>query len=51
MVEIAEGWLSELQCAEADVIEGLVVEDDCLVGVLDQLMEGEGGIVRLYNHI
>ena len=51
MVQIPKRWLSELQCAEADVIECLVVEDDCLVGVLDQLVEGEGGIVRLYNHI
>ena len=51
MVKIAKGWLSELQCAEADVIEGLVVKDDSLVGVLDQLVEGEGGIVRLHNHI
>ena len=51
MVEIAKGWLSELQCAEADVIEGLVVKYDTLVGVLDQLVEGECGVVRLYNHI
>ncbi len=51
MVQVAESWLSKLQCAEADVIEGLVVEDDCLVGVFDQLVEGEGSVVRLHNHI
>ena len=40
MVQIAEGRLSELQCAEADVIERLIVENDCLVSVFDQLVEG-----------
>jgi hypothetical protein len=43
--------LSELQCAETDVIEGLVVEDDGLIGVFDQLVKGEGGVVRLHDHI
>ena len=33
---------------EADVVEGLVVDADDLVGVLDELVDGEGGIVRLH---
>merc|ERR1711966_419116 len=33
--------------AEADVVEGLVVHAEALVGVLDELVDGEGGVVRL----
>ena len=34
---------------EADVVEGLVVDAVGLVGVLDELVHGQGRIVRL-NH-
>jgi len=33
----------------ADVVESLVVNDVALVGVLNQLMEGESGVVGLDN--
>jgi len=36
---------------EADVVEGLVVDAEGLVRVLDQLVHGEGGVVRLDNGI
>ena len=38
MVEIAIGGSCELECAEADVVEGLVVNAVGLVGVLNELM-------------
>jgi hypothetical protein len=47
MVEITVGGGSELEGSEADVIEGLIINDHALVGVLDELMNGESGIVGL----
>ena len=32
---------------EADVVESLVVDAEGLIGVLDQLVDGEGGVVGL----
>jgi len=37
MVEIAVGWGSEFEGSEADVVQGLVVDAERLVGVLNQL--------------
>ena len=51
MVQVTKGGLGQLQCAEADVVEGLIVEHDTLVSVLDQLMEGKGRVVRLNDDI
>ena len=47
MVQVAVGGGGELQGAEADIVEGLVVDDHALVGVLDQLVDREGGVVGL----
>ena len=47
MVEVAIGGVCLLQGAEADVVQRLVVDAEGLVGVLDQLVDGEGGVVRL----
>ena len=51
MVEIAIGRRCQLQCPEADVIEGLIVNAEGVVGVLHQLMDGQGGVVRLHNGV
>lgn len=51
MVEVRIGGCGQLQCAEADVIEGLIVNAVCLIGVLNQLMYREGGIVWLHHCI
>mmetsp|Transcript_5832 Transcript_5832/g.11227 ORF Transcript_5832/g.11227 Transcript_5832/m.11227 type:complete len:313 (+) Transcript_5832:51-989(+) len=51
MVEVAEGRGGELESTKADVVERLVVNAEALVGVLDKLMHGEGGVVRLNNSI
>ena len=49
VVEVAIGGGGQLQGAEADVVEGLVVDAERLVGVLDELVDGEGGVVRLHH--
>lgn len=35
MVQVAECWLSKLECTETNVVESLVVQDDALIGVLN----------------
>ena len=47
VVEVTVGGGGELQCAEADVVESLVIDTEGLVRVLDQLVNGEGGVVGL----
>ncbi|BAS85603.1 Os03g0661250, partial [Oryza sativa Japonica Group] len=37
--------------AEADVVEGLVVEDHALVGVLDELVHGQRRVVGLHHGV
>ncbi len=38
VVEVAKGWSGELQGAETDVIQRLIVENHALVRILHQLM-------------
>jgi len=47
VIKISVGWGGEFQGSEADIVQGFVVNDHTLVGVLDQLMDGEGAIVWL----
>ena len=51
MVEIAVGGGGEFEGSEANVVESLVVDAVGLVGVLDELMDGQGGVVRLHDRI
>ena len=51
MVKVSEGWGGELQGPEANVVKGLVIQNHALVGVLDQLVNGEGSVVRLNDGI
>merc|ERR1711861_18743 len=51
MVEVSVGGGGELEGAEADVVQGLVVKAHALVGVLDKLVHGEGGVVRLNDGV
>lgn len=39
----------KLQCTEADVVQGLVVQDHALVSILNKLMHRKGGIVWFDN--
>mmetsp|Transcript_8202 Transcript_8202/g.9916 ORF Transcript_8202/g.9916 Transcript_8202/m.9916 type:complete len:398 (+) Transcript_8202:217-1410(+) len=47
MVKITVGGGGELEGAEADIVESLVVNAHDIIGVLDELMHGEGGVVGL----
>merc|ERR1712057_59999 len=51
MVEVTIGGGGELEGTEADVVQGLVVKAHALVGVLNKLVHGEGGVVRLDNSV
>jgi hypothetical protein len=49
VVEIAIGGSGELERAEADIVQSLVINAEGLVGVLNELVDGEGGVVGLKN--
>ena len=51
VVEISVGGGGEFEGAEADVIQGLVVDTVGLVGVFDELVDGEGGVVGFDNGV
>jgi hypothetical protein len=51
MIEISISRIGKLESAEADIVEGLIINAECLVGVLDELMHRKGGIVRLDDGI
>ena len=51
MVQIPVGWVGQLQRAEADVVESLVVNAEGLVSVLDKLVHRERGVVRLHHSV
>ena len=51
MVEITISWGGELEGSEADVIKGFVIDNLHFIGVLNELMHGEGGVVWLDNGI
>jgi len=45
MVEVTIGGGSQFKGSEANIIQGFVVNDHTFIGVFDQLMDREGGIV------
>jgi hypothetical protein len=51
VVKITVGGGGELEGSEADIVEGLVVNAHDLIGVLDELMDREGGVVGLDNGV
>merc|ERR1712079_578300 len=51
VVKITVGGGGELEGTEADIVEGLVVNAHDIVGVLDELMDGEGSVVGLNDGI
>ena len=51
MVEISVSGRGEFERAEADVVERFVVDAVGLVCVLDQLVDGEGGVVGLHHSV
>ena len=51
VVQVTVGGVVELESPHADVVEGLVVDTEGLVRVLNELVDGEGGVVGLDNGI
>jgi len=51
VVQVTVGGGGQLQGSEADVVEGFVVDDHAFIGVLDQLMDREGGVVGLNDGV
>merc|ERR1711939_740758 len=51
MVKVTVGGGGELEGPEADIVEGLVVNAHDLIGVLNKLMDGEGGVVGLNDGV
>merc|ERR1712195_454235 len=51
MVKITVGGGGELEGPEADIVEGLVVNAHDLIGVLNELMHGEGSVIGLDNGV
>ena len=51
MVQITVSWRSELECAEADVMQGLIVQQHAFISVFHQLMETQHRVVRLNDGI
>jgi len=51
MVKISVSWGGELEGSEADIIKSLVINAHNLIGVFDELMDREGGVVWLNDGI
>mmetsp|Transcript_41678 Transcript_41678/g.63685 ORF Transcript_41678/g.63685 Transcript_41678/m.63685 type:complete len:400 (-) Transcript_41678:46-1245(-) len=51
MVKITVGGGGELEGSEADIVQSLVVDAHNLIGVLNELMDGEGSVVGLNDGI
>ena len=51
MVEITVGGGGKLKGSEANIVQGLVIDTVGLVGVLDELVHGKGGVVGLHHGV
>jgi len=51
VVQVTVGGGGELEGSEADVVKGFVIDAVGLIGVLDELVHGEGGVVGLDNGV
>jgi len=51
VVKITVGRGGKLKSSEANIVQGLVIKSEALVGILDKLVHGEGTVVRLYDGI
>jgi len=51
MVQVIVGRGGQLESAETDIVQRLIVNAKGLVGVLNELVDGESGIVGLNNSI
>jgi hypothetical protein len=51
MVKISIGWGGQFQGSEADIVQGFVIDTHALIGILDQLMDRESGVVWLNDGV
>ena len=51
MVQVSVSGSGEFEGAEADVVEGFVVDAEGFVRVLHQLMDGQSSVVRLHYSV
>eukprot|EP00356_Strombidium_inclinatum_P002591 CAMPEP_0170478566 /NCGR_PEP_ID=MMETSP0208-20121228/20_1 /TAXON_ID=197538 /ORGANISM="Strombidium inclinatum, Strain S3" /LENGTH=202 /DNA_ID=CAMNT_0010750845 /DNA_START=27 /DNA_END=631 /DNA_ORIENTATION=+ len=51
MVEITVGGGGELEGSEADIVQGFVINTHNLISVLNELMDGKGGVVGLNDGV
>jgi len=51
VVEVTIGGGGQLEGTEADVVQGLVVNAVGLIGVLNELVDGQGGVVGLNDSV
>ena len=51
MVQVTIGWGGQLERSEADIVQGLVINAVSLIGVLDELVHRQSGVVRLNDGV
>jgi len=51
VVKITISGSRQLKSAEADIVQGFVIEDDDFIGILDKLVDRESGVVGLNDGI
>jgi hypothetical protein len=51
VVKISVGWVGQLESSHANIVESLVIDTEGLIGVLNQLMHGESGVVGFNNSV
>ena len=48
-VQVGVGWSLDIEVSSADIVDGLVIEDNGDIGVLEKRVSGEDGVVWLDN--
>ena len=51
MVKITIGGGGEFEGSEANIVESFVINDEDHIGVFDQLMDGQGSVVRFNDSV
>merc|ERR550514_675272 len=51
VIQISVSGCSQLQRAEADIVQCFVIKKEALIGVLHELVKAEDGVVRLHNRV
>ena len=51
MIQVPVCWSCQFQGPEANVVQSLVVDAVSLVGVLNELMDGQSGVVGFHDGV